>query len=99
MLPLQIIDALLNIELLSERERAVFELLGVGCGNRSIACALGISEGTVKCHVTAILGKLGLESRLQAGLVAFAAAQSNGVQTNTAACQRDPTKVGLTKVG
>ncbi|WP_372492326.1 LuxR C-terminal-related transcriptional regulator [Actinomadura litoris] len=35
-----------------------------------------ISERTVKRHVTAILEKLALESRLQAGLVAFVIGQS-----------------------
>jgi DNA-binding CsgD family transcriptional regulator len=57
--------------LLSARETAVFELLGRGYDNRSMARILGISERTVKRHVTAILAKLGLESRLQAGLVAL----------------------------
>jgi DNA-binding CsgD family transcriptional regulator len=57
--------------LLSARETAVFELLGLGYDNRSMARLLGVSERTVKRHVTAILAKLGLESRLQAGLVAL----------------------------
>lgn len=51
---------------------AAFELLGLGCDNRSIARTLAISEGTAKRHVTAILEKLGLQSRLQAGLAAMA---------------------------
>jgi DNA-binding NarL/FixJ family response regulator len=56
---------------LTPRERAVFNLLGSGYSNRSIAHELEISEGTVKRHVTAILAKLRLESRLQAGLTAL----------------------------
>ncbi|GIH99453.1 response regulator transcription factor [Planobispora takensis] len=56
---------------LTLRERAIFELLGHGYDNRSISRALEISERTVKRHVTAILGKLNLQSRLQAGLVAL----------------------------
>jgi DNA-binding NarL/FixJ family response regulator len=56
---------------LSARERATFELLGLGYDNRSLAQALQISERTVKRHITAILAKLGLESRLQAGLAAL----------------------------
>jgi DNA-binding CsgD family transcriptional regulator len=57
--------------LLTSRERAVFRLLGDGYDNRSIARELEISERTVKRYVTAILTKLGLESRLQAGLAAL----------------------------
>lgn len=56
---------------LSQRERAVFELLGYGYDNRAISHKLSISERTAKRHVTAILAKLNLESRLQAGLVAL----------------------------
>jgi DNA-binding NarL/FixJ family response regulator len=56
---------------LTPRERAVFELLGLGYDNRSIARELSISERTAKRHVTGILAKLGLESRLQAGLTAL----------------------------
>ena len=69
--PPPIASAQLLARLLSERETAVFELLGLGYDNRSMARVLGISERTVKRHVTAILAKLGLESRLQAGLVAL----------------------------
>jgi DNA-binding CsgD family transcriptional regulator len=57
--------------LLTSRERTVFRLLGAGYDNRSIARELGISERTVKRYVTAILAKLELESRLQAGLAAL----------------------------
>ncbi|GIH80794.1 helix-turn-helix domain-containing protein [Planobispora longispora] len=63
--------ALRLIHALTSRERVIFELLGHGYDNRSISRALQISERTVKRHVTAILGKLNLQSRLQAGLVAL----------------------------
>ncbi|MCW2932931.1 MAG: sle [Actinomycetia bacterium] len=56
---------------LSARESAVFEFLGMGYDNRSIARDMNISERTVKRHITVILAKLHLESRLQAGLAAF----------------------------
>jgi DNA-binding NarL/FixJ family response regulator len=56
---------------LTPREVTVFRLLGLGYGNRSIARELGLSERTVKRHVTSILAKLRLESRLQAGLAAL----------------------------
>ncbi|GLW22272.1 hypothetical protein Mame01_23150 [Microbispora amethystogenes] len=56
---------------LTAREASVFELLGLGYDNRSIARMLSISERTAKRHITAILAKLRLESRLQAGLTAM----------------------------
>ncbi|WP_328958305.1 helix-turn-helix transcriptional regulator [Kitasatospora purpeofusca] len=61
---------------LTPRERAVLQLLGLGYDNRSIAYELNISERTVKRFVTAILAKLGLRSRLQAGLLALILASS-----------------------
>jgi DNA-binding NarL/FixJ family response regulator len=64
--------ALRRVPSLTARELAAFDLLGSGCDNHSIARRLSISERTVKRHVTAILTKLGLTSRLQAGLVAMA---------------------------
>jgi DNA-binding NarL/FixJ family response regulator len=70
-LPAPIAAALRLASSLTHRELVTFELLGLGYDNRSIARTLAISERTVKRHVTAILAKLGLESRLQAGLVAM----------------------------
>jgi DNA-binding CsgD family transcriptional regulator len=63
--------ALLLARGLTAREFAVFEWLGQGYDNRSIAREMNISERTVKRHVTVILAKLRLESRLQAGLAAL----------------------------
>lgn len=51
---------------LTERERAVLELLGAGLTNREIAERLVLAEKTVKNYVTAVLGKLGLTRRTQA---------------------------------
>ncbi|MEV0121289.1 helix-turn-helix transcriptional regulator [Streptomyces sp. NPDC050703] len=59
-----------RVDLLSERERQVFSLLGAGFSNRGIASRLRVTERTVKAHVASILAKLGVESRLQVGLVA-----------------------------
>ncbi len=72
-LPKGIAAALLLVPALTPRERTTFELLGLGYDNRSIARALEISERTAKRHVTSILSKLELESRLQAGLAALIA--------------------------
>ncbi|MEU4333451.1 helix-turn-helix transcriptional regulator [Micromonospora lupini] len=60
---------LVNVSLLSSREREVFLLLGNGSANREIAKRLSLSERTVKAHLTRIMIKLEVESRLQAGLV------------------------------
>jgi DNA-binding CsgD family transcriptional regulator len=70
-IPQPIAAALLAARTLSARERAVFDWLGQGYDNRSIAREMNISERTVKRHVTVILSKLRLESRLQAGLAAL----------------------------
>jgi DNA-binding NarL/FixJ family response regulator len=53
---------------LSPRLVEVSQLLAEGRSNKEIASALGISEPTVKKHVTRLLERLGLEDRLQAGL-------------------------------
>lgn len=61
-------DAISNalIEPLTSREQDVLEHLAAGLSNRQIASVLGISEHTVKFHVSAILGKLGVSSRAAA---------------------------------
>ena len=53
---------------LTTREREVLRLLGTS--NKEIAAALGISERTVKFHVTASFNKLGAETRAQAVAIA-----------------------------
>ncbi len=53
---------------LTGRERQVLRLLAQGRSNHGIADALYISEGTVKFHVSAILGKLGAKNRTEAVL-------------------------------
>lgn len=57
-------------EPLSEREREVLALLAAGRANREIAEQLVITEGTVKNHVSNILGKLQAENRTQAADIA-----------------------------
>jgi DNA-binding NarL/FixJ family response regulator len=56
---------------LSPRESDVLALIVSGKSNREIAVALDISEATVKCHVTAILGRLGVSDRTQAAVAAI----------------------------
>jgi DNA-binding NarL/FixJ family response regulator len=54
------------IEPLTERERQVLQLLAQGLANKQIATSLGISEHTVKFHVSGIYAKLGAASRTEA---------------------------------
>lgn len=58
------------IEPLSDREREILRLVASGASNKEIAATLVIAEGTVKNHVTNILGKLGARDRTQAALKA-----------------------------
>jgi DNA-binding NarL/FixJ family response regulator len=55
---------------LSERELGVLRLLAEGCSNKEIGSRLNITEGTVKNHMTNVLGKLGALDRTQAALKA-----------------------------
>lgn len=56
------------IEPLSARELEVLQLLAEGRSNKEIGSALAIAEGTVKNHMTNVLGKLGALDRTQAAL-------------------------------
>jgi DNA-binding NarL/FixJ family response regulator len=58
------------VEPLSERELEILALIARGASNKEIANQLFIAEGTVKNHVTHILGKLGVRDRTQAALKA-----------------------------
>jgi DNA-binding NarL/FixJ family response regulator len=53
---------------LTAREREILELLARGLPNKRIALDLGISEKTVKAHVTSIFNSLGVTDRTQAAL-------------------------------
>lgn len=55
---------------LSERELEILRLIVRGSSNREIAAALFLAEGTIKNHVTNILGKLEVRDRTQAALKA-----------------------------
>ena len=55
---------------LTPREMEIICLLAEGQSNKLIARNLGISDGTVKLHVKAILRKLGIHSRVEAAVIA-----------------------------
>src|SRR3989440_3813217 len=58
------------VEPLSQRDREILSLLATGASNREIANTLFLAEGTIKNHVTNILGKLEVRDRTQAALKA-----------------------------
>lgn len=57
--------AVQSIELLSEREREVIQVIGLGLKNKQIADLLCIGETTVRHHLTSIYSKLGVSDRLE----------------------------------
>jgi NarL family two-component system response regulator LiaR len=56
---------------LTPRETDVLRHLAMGASNRTIATALGVSEETIKTHVTNVLSKLHVENRAQAAVQAL----------------------------
>lgn len=58
-----------TLDSLTQQQFRVLRLLTDGLLNKQIAATLGISEGTVRAHVTAILHKLGVATRTQAVLL------------------------------
>ena len=59
-------DLLVRLSSLTPQQVRVLMMLGEGLLNKQIAYKLGVSEATIKAHVSAILQKLGVDSRTQA---------------------------------
>ncbi len=55
---------------LTPRELDILKEIAAGKSNKSIACELGLTEGTVKGYVSTVLSKLGVNDRTQAALYA-----------------------------
>ncbi|MGA5765913.1 response regulator [Streptomyces pseudogriseolus] len=64
------------LDALTRREREVLSCLGEGLSNAAVAERLDMAEATVKTHVSRLLGKLELRSRVQAAVLA----QELGIQ-------------------
>jgi two-component system, NarL family, response regulator len=56
---------------LSPREREILALIVDGKTNKEIAAELGIARATVKCHVSVIFSRMGVEDRTQAAVAAL----------------------------
>ncbi|MCD8028732.1 MAG: LuxR C-terminal-related transcriptional regulator [Erysipelotrichaceae bacterium] len=52
--------------LLTKREKEIFRLLSLSYSTKDIAHQLGISEKTVRNHISNVICKLGVQSRLKA---------------------------------
>jgi DNA-binding NarL/FixJ family response regulator len=72
---------------MTERERAVFDLIADGLSNKEIAQRLQLATNTVKGHVHNILEKLALHTRLQ---VAAYARRSSTSEPATPLPERSP---------
>jgi NarL family two-component system response regulator LiaR len=68
-------------EVLTGREREVLRLIARGQSNKRIARELGVSEKTVKTHVSHVLSKLGLTARTQAALFAVRHGLADGTES------------------
>jgi len=63
-----------RLDVLSDQERRILDLIGEGMTNRQIGEAMHLAEKTVKNYVSSLLAKLGMERRTQAA--AFVARMS-----------------------
>jgi DNA-binding NarL/FixJ family response regulator len=62
----EVAELLQRLQTLTPQQSRVLGMLGEGLLNKQIAYELGVSEATIKAHVSAILLKLNVDSRTQA---------------------------------
>ncbi|MBL8584653.1 MAG: response regulator transcription factor [Rhizobiaceae bacterium] len=62
----EISDLIRRLQTLTPQQARVLGMLAEGLLNKQIAYELGVSEATIKAHVSAVLQKLGVDSRTQA---------------------------------
>lgn len=62
----EISELIKRIQALTPQQTRVLSMLAEGLLNKQIAYELGVSEATIKAHVSAVLQKLGVDSRTQA---------------------------------
>ena len=58
------------VQMLSDQERAILELVAQGCTNKQVGQTLHLAEKTVKHYMTNILQKLQVDNRVKAALIA-----------------------------
>jgi DNA-binding NarL/FixJ family response regulator len=58
---------------ITDREREVLRLVGLGMSNAEIAAVLYITAGTTKTHIAHLLAKLGARDRVQLVIIAYEA--------------------------
>ncbi len=64
------VEALGEVDPLTDRERQVLRLAGEGASTAAIASALGLSEGTVRNYLSEAISKLGVGNRVEAARLA-----------------------------
>jgi DNA-binding NarL/FixJ family response regulator len=62
----EVADLIHRLQTLTPQQSRVLAMIGAGLLNKQIAYELGVSEATIKAHVSAILLKLNVDSRTQA---------------------------------
>jgi len=85
----------LTHSVVTSREQQVLQLLVAGEPNKSIARRLDICLGTVKTHISAILGKLEARSRTEAAAIAV----SRGLVAERGPLPRNPSRVSAGMAG
>lgn len=76
-------NAVSRLATLTNQQARILQLICDGKLNKQIAYDLSIAETTVKAHVTAIMRKLGVQSRTQAVLIAKQASFANVLQDSS----------------